>query len=134
MSVPFPSGDQQLVQIIDLALADTARRSGEWLVCKPGCAQCCVGAFAINQLDALRLQQGFAELEMTDPDRAAQVRKIVHARRLPGSRRTSPEILRPAFWMKARPRRRSSKSLPMTNLAPFSIPRLGCATCMRRGR
>jgi Fe-S-cluster containining protein len=70
----LPSGDQQLVQIIDSALADSARRSGEWLVCKPGCTQCCIGAFAINQLDALRLQHGLAELDMSDPDRAAQIR------------------------------------------------------------
>ncbi len=74
MGSRFPPGDQKLVQIIDLALADTARRSGEWLVCKLGCTQCCVGAFAINQLDALRLQRGLAELAVADPARAAQVR------------------------------------------------------------
>jgi hypothetical protein len=56
----LPAGDHELVQILDAALADTARRSGEWLVCKPGCTQCCVGVFAINQLDAARLQQGLA--------------------------------------------------------------------------
>ncbi len=75
----LPRGDQQLVQIIDAALADSARRSGEWLVCKPGCTQCCMGAFAINQLDALRLQQGLAELEASDPARAAQVRNRARA-------------------------------------------------------
>ena len=79
MRVPLPCGDQQLVQIIDAALADTARRSGEWLVCKPGCTQCCIGAFAINQLDALRLQQGLAELEAIDPARAEQVRDRARA-------------------------------------------------------
>jgi NitT/TauT family transport system permease protein len=47
----LPPGDQQLVQIVDAALADTARRSGDWLVCHPGCTQCCIKAFAINQLD-----------------------------------------------------------------------------------
>jgi Fe-S-cluster containining protein len=78
MHVP-PPGDQKLVQIIDEALADTARRSGEWLVCKPGCTQCCIGVFAINQLDALRLQQGLAELEVKDPDRALQVRNRARA-------------------------------------------------------
>ena len=90
----LPHGDQKLVQIIDLALADTARRSGEWLVCKPGCTQCCIGVFAINQLDALRLQQGLAELEATEPERAAQVRDRAHAslariaREFPGDRKT----------------------------------------------
>ena len=75
MRVSLPAGDQKLVQIIDSALADTARRSGEWLVCKLGCTQCCVGVFAINQLDAIRLQQGLAELEVIDPPRAARIRE-----------------------------------------------------------
>ena len=70
----LPSGDGALIQIVDAALADAARRSGEWLVCRPGCTQCCVGVFAINQLDALRLQRGLADLEKTDPRRAKRVR------------------------------------------------------------
>jgi Fe-S-cluster containining protein len=79
MGSRLPPGDEKLVQIIDSALADTARRSGEWLVCKLGCTQCCIGAFAINHLDALRLQRGLAELEVTDPARAAQVRDRARA-------------------------------------------------------
>ena len=79
MRVPLPPGDQKLVQIIDSALADTARRSGEWLVCKLGCTQCCMGVFAINQLDVIRLQQGLVELELTDPERAAQIRERARA-------------------------------------------------------
>jgi Fe-S-cluster containining protein len=71
----FPSGDTQLVQILDAALADTARRSGNWLVCKPGCTQCCVGVFAIHQLDAARLQQGLHQLTASDPERAQSVRQ-----------------------------------------------------------
>jgi Fe-S-cluster containining protein len=70
----LPAGDHQLVQILDAALADAARRSGDWLVCKPGCTQCCVGVFAIHQLDAARLQQGLEELTVTDPERAQSVR------------------------------------------------------------
>ena len=69
----LPARDQQLVQIVDAALADTARRSGEWLVCRPGCTQCCVGAFSISQLDAERLRTGFARLEKSDPARASQL-------------------------------------------------------------
>jgi Fe-S-cluster containining protein len=68
-------GDHTLIQIVDSALADAARRSGPWLVCRPGCTQCCVGAFAINQLDALRLQRGLADLEKRDPERAARIRQ-----------------------------------------------------------
>jgi Fe-S-cluster containining protein len=69
------SGDQKLIQIVDAALADVARRSGDWLVCHRGCTQCCIGAFAINQLDAARLQRGFAELESRAPERAAAIRQ-----------------------------------------------------------
>jgi Fe-S-cluster containining protein len=72
----FPSsGDQKLIQIVDSALADAARKSGEWLVCRAGCTQCCIGVFSINQLDAVRLQRGLADLENTDPERAARVRQ-----------------------------------------------------------
>lgn len=69
------SGDKQLIQIVDAALADAARRSGEWLVCRPGCTQCCVGVFSINQLDAHRLRQGLADLEASAPGRATLVRE-----------------------------------------------------------
>jgi Fe-S-cluster containining protein len=62
------------VQIVDAALAASKRRSGEWLVCRPGCSQCCIGAFSINQLDALRLRQGLADLEELAPQRASRVR------------------------------------------------------------
>ncbi len=68
-------GDDVLVQIVDAALGDSARRSGEWLVCKPGCSQCCMGVFAINQLDAMRLRKGLAELDLACPERAAKVRE-----------------------------------------------------------
>jgi Fe-S-cluster containining protein len=67
--------DRKLIQIADAAFADAARRSGEWLVCRPGCTQCCVGVFAINQLDALRLQQGLMELEIKDPTRAEGIKR-----------------------------------------------------------
>jgi Fe-S-cluster containining protein len=70
-----PSGDQALVQIVDSALADAARRSGKWLVCRPGCTQCCVGVFPINQLDAVRLQNGLKNLEESAPERAHRVRQ-----------------------------------------------------------
>lgn len=69
------SGDRKLVQIVDAALADAARRSGDWLACRPGCTQCCIGVFAINQLDAERLKAGMKELEVKAPERAAAVRR-----------------------------------------------------------
>jgi len=69
-----PAADQQLVQIVDAALADAAQRSGAWLACRPGCTQCCIGPFAISQLDAARLRQGLEELAARDPQRALRVR------------------------------------------------------------
>ncbi len=78
MALPrLPNKDKQLVQIVDAALADVAQRSGEWLVCRVGCTQCCVGVFAISQLDALRLRHGLAELERTHPERARGLRQRV---------------------------------------------------------
>jgi Fe-S-cluster containining protein len=74
----LPAGDQKLVQILDLALMDAGLRSGDWLVCHPGCTQCCIGAFAINQLDAERLRAGLDELTRTDPARSAALVLRVH--------------------------------------------------------
>lgn len=71
----LPAGDAQLVQIVDAALADAARRSDHWLVCRPGCTQCCIGVFAISQLDAERLRAGLRQLEENDPDCAMRVRQ-----------------------------------------------------------
>jgi Fe-S-cluster containining protein len=67
--------DQALIQIVDFALAEAARRSGKWLVCRPGCTQCCIGVFPINQLDALRLRRGLANLEERAPERADRMRE-----------------------------------------------------------
>lgn len=66
--------DHQLIQIADASLADAALRSGHHLACKPGCAQCCVGIFAISALDAERLRAGLAELE---PEKAKRIRQRV---------------------------------------------------------
>jgi Fe-S-cluster containining protein len=66
--------DGSLIQIVDAALAEAARKAGPWLVCRLGCTQCCIGPFPISQLDAWRLRRGLAELDAQDPDRAARVR------------------------------------------------------------
>lgn len=76
MGFRFPaSADQKLIQIVDSALSDATRKSGAWLACRPGCTQCCIGVFAINQLDALRLRRGLAELDRRSPARAAAIRQ-----------------------------------------------------------
>lgn len=69
------SRDQALIQIVDAAMAESARKSGAWLVCRLGCTQCCIGPFPITQLDAHRLRRGLAELEAGDPERASQIRE-----------------------------------------------------------
>lgn len=69
------SKDQQLIQIIDAATADASLRSGPWLNCRLGCTQCCIGIFSISQLDATRLREGLAVLEVENPEKAASVRR-----------------------------------------------------------
>jgi len=67
-----------LFPILDAALASTTERSGAWLACKPGCHQCCVGVFAISQLDAEQLRQGLA---VADPAAAERIRTRASASR-----------------------------------------------------
>src|ERR1700757_3371563 len=67
--------DQALIQIVDSALVEAAQRSGDWLACRPGCTQCCIGVFPVNQLDPLRLRRGLADLERNAPQKANRVRE-----------------------------------------------------------
>ena len=67
--------DRALIQIVDAALTDVTRRSGKWLVCHPGCTQCCIGVFPINQLDAQRMRRGLEALEASSPERAGHIRE-----------------------------------------------------------
>ncbi len=69
------AGDRRLLAGIAGSMAEAARRSGEWLVCRPGCTQCCMGPFVITQLDALRLREGLSVLDASDPARANRVRE-----------------------------------------------------------
>jgi Fe-S-cluster containining protein len=72
-------GDRELIQIMDAAWADAARRAGPHLACRLGCTQCCHGAFAINALDTARLRAGMEDLRTTDPLRAATVERRARA-------------------------------------------------------
>lgn len=67
-----------LFPILDAALADTTARSGDWLACKPGCHQCCVGVFAISQMDAQTLRDALA---LADPATAERIHVRVAASR-----------------------------------------------------
>jgi Fe-S-cluster containining protein len=92
--MPLPARDSQLVQIMDVALADAARQAGAWLACRIGCTQCCHGAFAINALDAERLRVGMDTLRANDPALAAEVQRRAeawldeHGPGFPGDRKT----------------------------------------------
>lgn len=72
--IQIETRDRLLLSHIADAMEEAARRSGEWLVCRPGCTQCCLGPFAITQLDARRLRAGLADLDNSDPARAKRVR------------------------------------------------------------
>jgi Fe-S-cluster containining protein len=65
--------DGELLHILDNWLERANQRGGEHIACRPGCAQCCIGAFAIDRLDALRLQQGLNELADQDLERAQRI-------------------------------------------------------------
>ena len=86
----LPARDRELVQIVDAALADTARRSGNRLACRPGCTQCCRGAFTIDALDAMRLKEGMEQLRASHPETAAEIEArarewiAAHAASFPG--------------------------------------------------
>lgn len=75
----LPAGDAQLVQIFDAALSEATQRAGAWLACRPGCTQCCYGAFAISALDVERLSAGMDALRTADPDRAQEIEKRAQA-------------------------------------------------------
>jgi len=65
--------DGELVKILDNWLQKANDRGGEHIACRRGCAQCCIGVFAIDRLDALRLQRGLSELADRDLERAQRV-------------------------------------------------------------
>jgi Fe-S-cluster containining protein len=68
-----------LIQIVTTALASATARSGDHLVCQPGCSQCCIGVFPIAQEDAARLRTGLRLLTETDPTRALRIQERVAA-------------------------------------------------------
>lgn len=66
--------DRELIQIVNAALAEATGKAGAWIKCRPGCYECCLGAFEISALDAQRLRRGLADLQTRDPARATRVR------------------------------------------------------------
>ena len=74
VQIQRPQGDGKLVHTVDAAFAAVARKSGDWLVCRPGCTQCCHGPFPISQLDVARLRHGLEQLAQSDPRKASAIR------------------------------------------------------------
>jgi Fe-S-cluster containining protein len=72
--VQIEAADRRLLEHIAEVTTEASRRSGDWLVCRPGCTQCCLGPFPITRLDALRLRAGLAALDAADPTRAEAIR------------------------------------------------------------
>ncbi len=79
MLIQINSADRRLLEDVSAAMAEAARLSGAWLVCHPGCTQCCLGPFGITRLDELRLRDGLQVLDSTDPAHAAQIRSRARA-------------------------------------------------------
>ena len=69
----LPTGDSLLVQIMNASFAEAAKRAGDHLLCRPGCSQCCHGAFVLSPLDALRLRAGMEKLRATDQSLAREI-------------------------------------------------------------
>ena len=44
-------------------MAEAVRRGGEWIACRPGCFECCLGPFSISQSDVERLRVGLARVD-----------------------------------------------------------------------
>lgn len=65
--------DGELLHALDNWLQRANEGGGAHIACRPGCAQCCLGVFAIDRLDALRLQHGLNLLADCDPERAQRV-------------------------------------------------------------
>jgi Fe-S-cluster containining protein len=65
--------DGKLLKILDNWLDRANESGGKHITCHSGCAQCCIGVFAIDRLDALRLQQGLNDLADHDLNRARRV-------------------------------------------------------------
>jgi Fe-S-cluster containining protein len=73
-------GDRLLLDVVDAAFTESARRAGQWCACRVGCTECCRGPFPINALDAWRLREGLESLRAADPSRAEAVRsRAAHA-------------------------------------------------------
>jgi Fe-S-cluster containining protein len=71
--------DRRFLAVVDEAMELARERAGERWGCGPGRADCCIGPFPINLLDARRLQRGLAQLAETEPAKAEAIRERARA-------------------------------------------------------
>ena len=96
LSMDLFDHDRRFLAVVDEAMEVARVRAGERWGCGPGRADCCMGPFPINMLDARRLQKGLAELAERAPSRAQAIRERAHAA-LPVLREAFPGDARSGF-------------------------------------
>ena len=119
--------EDKLIQIVDAALAEAARKGGDWVVCRPGCCECCVGVFPISQSDALRLREGLRNSQPSIPN-ARPACPDAHADSYnPISLLIFPATRHAEFSAKTPNRKHVSRVLPSDDPCPALDPETG--TC-----
>jgi Fe-S-cluster containining protein len=73
------AADRRLLAVVDGAMDEAARRSGDRQACRAGCADCCIGPFPTTALDAARLREGLSALAERDAGAASRVRARARA-------------------------------------------------------
>ena len=71
--------DRRFLAVVDEAMELARERAGGRWRCGPGSADCCIGPFPINLLDARRLQRGLAQRTTNDPAKAKAIRERANA-------------------------------------------------------
>lgn len=77
--IQIETADRRLLAHVASVMEEAARKSGDWLVCRPGCTECCMGPFEIRALDGLRMRNGLMQLAAVDEAKAERVRARVAA-------------------------------------------------------
>lgn len=65
--------DRRLLRIVDEEMRRATALAGSWLICGPGCSDCCHGPFPITVLDVERLRRGLADFREREPERGAAI-------------------------------------------------------------
>lgn len=69
----FADDDRRLTASLEATFDEATRRAGDWLACRVGCTECCIGPFPITQLDGWRLRRGLEALAGQDAARGVAV-------------------------------------------------------------